>query len=122
MSSNLRHGLNLPPTPALKRRGRIFKRSPLIFKEGLGWLILGLCAILFCPTTAHAQNFDTCAYLRSWRGVNPSNAEEAKEQYDTLRLYIEKCAATDDDSYDVFVTMSGAVQIYSMDTTRFDTY
>ena len=97
-------------------------RKPLLFKEGLGWLILACCAVFFCAASVFAQASDSCYYWRSFEYRQPQTPEEYKEQYDTLRLYIEGCAATDDQSWDVFTTMSGAVQFMSDDTTRFDPY
>ena len=66
-------------------------------------------------------DYDTCTYLSAWEAIRPQSPEEAKQQYDTLRMYIEKCAKNDD-SYRAFTSLSGAVQIYSLDTSRFDLY
>jgi hypothetical protein len=65
---------------------------------------------------------DTCIHLKSWMYDQPQSPQEFKEQYDTLRLFIEKCAASDSKSWEVFTTIDGAVQSFSDDTTRFDTY
>ncbi len=85
-------------------------------------IILACCAVFFCTASVFAQASDSCYYWRSFRYKQPQTPEEYKEQYDTLRLYIEGCAATDDQSWDVFVKMTGAVQFMSDDTTRFDPY
>ena len=45
---------------------------------------------------------DTCAHLRLWEYTQPQNTQDYKEQYDTLKLYVEKCAAIDKNSWDVF--------------------
>jgi hypothetical protein len=65
---------------------------------------------------------DNCMRLFGWSSDQPQSPQEYKEQYDSLRLYIELCATTDNNSWQVFTTMGGAVQAYSDDTTRFDTY
>jgi hypothetical protein len=69
-----------------------------------------------------ALQFDSCAYFKRWMGISPSSEEEYKEQYDTLRLYIEKCAVSDSLSYRAFSHLDGAVQFMSSDTNRFITY
>ncbi len=85
-------------------------------------VMLTFCAVLFCTASAFAQGYDTCTHLKSWAGDQPQSAEEYKEQYDTLRLFIEKCAASDSESWRVFTALDGSVQSYSSDTTRFDQY
>jgi hypothetical protein len=84
--------------------------------------VLGFCAVFFCAASAFAQSFDTCTHLKSWEYDQPQSPQEYIEQYDTLRLYIEKCASGDSQSFRVFPTMDGAVQSYSDDTARFDSY
>ena len=86
-------------------------------------IVLAICAVFFCAAPAFAQSYDTCAHLKEWETANPQpgDAVVAKEQYDTLRLYIERCA-NDNQSYVAFGDMDGAVQLYSSDTTRFDLY
>ena len=65
---------------------------------------------------------DSCSGMHGWAGVRPQNQQEYKMQYDTLRRYIESCGKNDD-SYDVFSTMDGAVKLYAPnDTTRYDRY
>ena len=80
------------------------------------------CAVFFCATNAYSQSYDTCTHLKVWAGITPDSPEEYKLQYDTIRLYIERCAAKDDQSWDVFVKMTGAVSFMSDDTTRFVQY
>jgi hypothetical protein len=67
---------------------------------------------------------DSCRLLKQWMYTRPQDGDyqTAKEQYDTLRLFIEKCAATDSESWRVFSSLDGAVQLMSDDTTRFDNY
>ncbi len=65
---------------------------------------------------------DTCVHLKTWAAAKPSNEEEAKMQYDTLRTYIEHCAVSDSTSWQVFNTITAAVQFLSNDTSRFDQY
>jgi hypothetical protein len=68
-------------------------------------------------------SYDTCAHLKEWETANPQPGDwlVAKEQYDTLRLYIERCA-NDNQAYFAFLHIGGAVQLYSSDTNRFDLY
>ena len=66
-------------------------------------------------------SYDTCIRLKDWQYIHPQSAQEAQKIYDSLRLYIEKCA-TDDNSYEAFLSVDGAVQRYATDTTRFDRY
>ena len=143
--------INHPPAPALKRRGSNSK--PILFKEGLGWLILSFCAILYTATTANTRtslnsitgvsssggfitkpkgdkplavesaNLDSCALLKLWEEKRPQNHIEAKVQYDTLRLYVEKCAAIDSTSDEAFSHLDGAVSSFPPDDTlRYDRY
>ena len=70
------------------------------------------------------QVLDSCAQLKNWEYVHPQDGDyqTAKEQYDTLRMYIEKCAASDDQSFHAFLHIDGAVQLSSNDTNRFAIY
>jgi hypothetical protein len=67
------------------------------------------------------DNIDTCQRWHGWLSIRPSNQIEAKMQYDTLRRYIESCGKNDD-SYDAFNGLAGAVPLMSNDTTRFDQF
>ncbi|MDP4236035.1 MAG: hypothetical protein Q8919_06275 [Bacteroidota bacterium] len=83
------------------------------------------CALLICAASASAQGWpDTCVHLKEWKYVNvqPGDTQLAKEKYDTLKLFIKQCATSDTNSYQVFNSISGAVQLYSTDTTRFEGY
>jgi hypothetical protein len=64
---------------------------------------------------------DTCKWLKQWAGIHPTDEVTAKLQYDTLRMYIERCGQ-DQFSYSVFGNMDGAVQYMSADTNRFLPY
>jgi len=70
------------------------------------------------------STYDTCGYLKLWSNQKPQPGDYqlAKEQNDSLRFYIEKCAASDNTSWQVFSSLDGAVQLMSNDTTRFDSY
>ena len=81
-------------------------------------IVLAFCAVFFCAALVFAQSYDTCAHLKEWEHRD----SDPKEQYDSLRYYIEKCAASDDQSYWAFSSLDGAVQFMSNDTTRFDLY
>jgi hypothetical protein len=65
---------------------------------------------------------DTCAHLKQWIAESPSDEATAKLQYDTLRLYIERCAVSDPVSWGAFGHINGAVQFMSADTNRFLPY
>ncbi|MEP7235961.1 MAG: hypothetical protein ABI778_11765, partial [Ignavibacteriota bacterium] len=82
-------------------------------------IIIAFYALLFCASTAFGEWMDTCAHLRTWRAVNPSDEVRAQMQYDTLRLYIDKCAVSDTRSWDAFSPLSGADQYRSDDPIRF---
>ncbi len=100
-------------------------RKPLLFKEGLGRLILACCTIFFCTASVFAQSYDSCALLKEWeyRDPLPGDTALARQQYDSLKLYVEKCAAIDSMSYTAFGNIDGAVQLYAPDdTTRYDRY
>jgi hypothetical protein len=81
--------------------------------------------LLFFGSEAFGQgSVDTCLYLRQWESASPQPGDTAaaREQYDTLRLYIEHCAATDPRSYFAFGDLDGAVQVLNNDTSRFSAY
>ncbi len=65
---------------------------------------------------------DTCAHLKLWSAGMPQDQEHYQLQYDTLRLFIEKCAVSDRYSYQVFTTIDGANQFRSDDTNRYTQY
>ena len=66
---------------------------------------------------------DTCNELKLWESITPANSQEAQEQYDSLRLYIERCAASDTMSFQAFLHLNGAVQLLpETDTNRFTQY
>ena len=67
------------------------------------------------------DNTDTCKRWLGWIGIKPTSPDEYKMQYDTLHHYIESCGKNDD-SYQAFSGMDGAVQFISDDTTRFIPY
>jgi hypothetical protein len=85
------------------------------------FISIAITVWVFIGGKAVAQ-YDTCAQLKEWIAVKPWDKESAREQYDTLRLYIEKCAATDNQSFIAFTKLDGAVKLYSNDTTRYDRY
>jgi len=68
--------------------------------------------------------YDTCAYLKGWeaRSSNYTDTVFYHEQYDSLKFYIEKCAASDNQSYTAFNSLDDAVSLLSHDTTRYDVY
>jgi hypothetical protein len=87
-------------------------------------ILLLFCAVFFCAASAYAQ-LDTaysCAWSKQWLNANPQTKEEAIERYDSLRLYVKRCASGDDQSYRAFSPLDGAVALYSTDTGRFDSY
>lgn len=66
---------------------------------------------------------DTCKHFKEWSAIHPGADQGlAKLQYDTLRLYMERCAVSDPFSYYVFGDITGAVQLMSADTNRFLPY
>ncbi|MDP4218971.1 MAG: hypothetical protein Q8896_00905, partial [Bacteroidota bacterium] len=59
-------------------------------------ILLVYCTMLISTGSLYAQGWpDTCAHLREREAVSPGNEQEAKLQYDTLRLYIQVCAVSD---------------------------
>jgi len=93
-------------------------------ENNLQHIAVGCCVVVFYAASAFGQNYDTCAHLKLWENQNPQpgDIQIAKEQYDTLRLFIEKCAASDSESWYAFSHISSAVQLMSEDTTRYDIY
>jgi len=88
-------------------------------------ILLVLCTALFCAESGFGQK-DTsysCAWSKQWLNANPQTQNEAIVTYDSLRLYVEKCAAGDDNSYEAFSPLSSAVQLYAPDdNTRYDRF
>lgn len=85
-------------------------------------LVLFLFFISLFSNPVQAQLADTCQHLRQWGAVHPgADQATAKLQYDTLRLYIERCAL-DKISWAYFQKIDGAVQSMSADTNRFLPY
>jgi hypothetical protein len=70
------------------------------------------------------SDYDTCAHLKAWEHVDPPYTDTIKQRqkYDSLRYYIEKCAAHDNNSYTAFSHLDGTVQLMSKDTNRYDVY
>jgi hypothetical protein len=84
-------------------------------------ILLACCAVFFCAGTIYAQGWpDTCAHLYASKYSYPQTSQEYEKQYDTLRMYIERCAKNDDLSYRAFGSLGGAVQYMSDDPIRFD--
>jgi hypothetical protein len=85
---------------------------------------LSACSIiLLFAGSVFAQSYDTCAHLKIWESIKPSDAATAKLIYDSLRIYIKKCAASDDQSYAAFTPLDGAVPLYApKDTSRYAGY
>jgi hypothetical protein len=93
-------------------------------KNNMSKIAIGFCVVFFCAASVYGQSYDTCAHLKEWETANPQPGDEqiAKEQYDTVQLYIEKCP-NDNESYLAFNDLSGAIGLFSTkDTTRFDSY
>jgi hypothetical protein len=87
----------------------------------LFYMMLTCFAVFFCEASLFAQGWpDTCAHLKQWEYGQPGNEQEYQEQYDTLRLYIKKCANSDDQSFRAFGRLGAAVQYMNDDPTRFD--
>ena len=63
---------------------------------------------------------DSCSHYKEWAGFKPANEEDAQMQYDSLRIYIQICALSDNTSWQYFNTISAADQFRSNDSTRFD--
>jgi hypothetical protein len=95
----------------------------MIIKKA-SFLFLICSSVFLSAASTNAQGYDTCAHLKAWNAVKPADGDYqiAKEQYDTLRIYVQQCAATDNHVSGAFTHLSGAVQLYSVDTTRFDIY
>jgi len=90
-------------------------------KEGLK-LLIGSCAVFLCAASSCYGQIDSCAYLKRWKDIQPSTEQEYREQRDTLEMFIEKCAAIDNESWRVFSTIDGAVQFMGDDSSRFGIY
>jgi hypothetical protein len=92
-------------------------------KNKLLQLVLG-CVVLFCAASAHSQGYDTCAHLKYWAYKSSYYTDTAfyQMQYDSLRYYVERCAATDNTEYFVFNDLDNAVQLMSKDIARYDQY
>jgi len=103
-----------------------FLIKPLLTKEGLGWLIIICYAVFFCAASAYGQSYDTCAHLKYWRYKSSYYTDTAfyTMQYDSLRYYIVRCLATDNNISDlgVFNDLDVAAQLMNNDTNRYDTY
>jgi hypothetical protein len=85
------------------------------------WIIIFLLGLAI-TRPAFAQ-FDTCSHFKEWEAYSPDDPHIAKEIYDTLRLYIESCAAKDNDSYSAFSPLSAAAGVLSQaDPTLLDNY
>ena len=84
------------------------------------FLIITGSFLIFSNAAAHWT--DTCSHLKTWAYIKPGNEAEYQRQYDTLKMFIEHCAASDSLSWKVFTTLTGAVQFKSGDSTRFDEY
>ena len=66
---------------------------------------------------AQPLSYDTCTSLKQWMYVDIFNKDDARKVYDSLRLYIEKCAARDDESFLAFNSLGKAVFLYDPDDT-----
>jgi hypothetical protein len=84
--------------------------------------ILASFAAFLWTAFAYGANLDSCAELKAWSAIKPASEEQAQQQYDTLRLYIEKCAVADTNSWDVFLNLTAADQFRSDDTNRYTQY
>ena len=80
--------------------------------------------LIFSTRTSFGQaKYDTCTHLKEAQYLRPQNPQEAQKQYDTVRLYIEKCAASDNGSYTAFTSLSDAVaRLASSDTGRYERF
>jgi hypothetical protein len=87
------------------------------------------------PTIIHKENnkifsvdqslaYDTCAHLKLWEHKSSYYTDTAfyRQQFDSLRLYIELCAASDNESPWAFSSLDNAVQLMSNDSSRYDQY
>jgi hypothetical protein len=93
----------------------------MIVLKRVGLFFCFLFFILFASGSVQAQWEDTCKHLKQWVGFHPGDEATAKLQYDTLRLYIERCAS-DQFSYSIFGYLNGSVQFMSDDENRFLPY
>lgn len=84
------------------------------------FIIVAVC--IFIGSSAAAQ-YDTCAELKGFEPNGHLTDKEAQRaKYDTLRLYIEKCAATDPGSYFAFTSIDGALYLCSEDPKDYFEY
>ncbi len=66
------------------------------------------------------STYDTCSHLKEAEFITPQNPQEAQRMYDTLRLYVEQCAAIDNSSYLAFSALREAVShLSASDTSRY---
>jgi len=92
-------------------------------KNSSKFCLLAIIGMFFCSTSALAQGWpDTCAHLKEWDAYSPSDEVDAQMQYDTLRLYIEKCALSDNTSWQVFGHIDNGNQFRSNDYNRYSQY
>lgn len=73
-----------------------------------------------------SQSLDTpsCTYLRGWRHASTKTKDLAQEIYDSVRFYINHCAANDSEAFMAFTHLDGAVGLlytYS-DSTLYTNY
>jgi hypothetical protein len=94
----------------------VTERTKSLRKLGL---VLFVLSISFFSNSAQAQWADTCQHLREWGAYHPTDKLNATRQYDTLRLYIERCAS-DQISYGYFSDISTAAYYMSDDIYRLD--
>ena len=85
------------------------------------WIIIFFLGL---PVTQSAfAQYDTCSHLKQWEYSKPQNAQDARMIYDSLRQFIELCAAHDYYSYEVFSSIDGAVGLMTPnDDGRYDKY
>jgi hypothetical protein len=79
---------------------------------------------MLCAASAFGQGYDTCTQLKYWEHKSSSYTDTAfyHKQYDSVRLYVELCAARDNESPWAFSYLDNAVQLMSNDTSRYDIY
>jgi hypothetical protein len=70
------------------------------------------------------NDYDTCAQLFKWKYYHaaPDDSLGARKQFDSLKIYVERCAASDSQSFRVFNGLDGAVGTYTRDTMRYINY
>ncbi|MBS1903774.1 MAG: T9SS type A sorting domain-containing protein [Bacteroidetes bacterium] len=77
---------------------------------------------LLASTVMVPEQSSLCERLANWKGYAPSNWQEARMQYDTLRMYVENCAATDPLAYLAFPDLDGDMRVLAVDTTIYNQY